>query len=54
MDIKTLRERIDKVDDEITRLFGERMDVSRLVAEYKQENKLPVFDRGREGKFSPV
>lgn len=48
MDIKTLRERIDKIDDEITRLFGERMDVSCLVAQYKQENKLPVFDRGRE------
>jgi chorismate mutase len=42
------REQIDKIDGEIFRLFGERMDVVRQIALYKKEHCLPVRDAARE------
>lgn len=48
MDLKELRERIDKVDDEIVRLFGERMKIAAQVADYKKANNLPIFQPARE------
>ncbi len=51
MDIKDLREKIDGIDKEIVTLFEERMKVCEKIAEYKTENKLPVFDSERERKL---
>jgi len=48
MDLQDLRNQIDKIDGELTRLFQLRMDVSGDVARYKQLNKLPVYDPERE------
>ena len=48
MDLKDARVRIDSIDDEITRLFAERMGIARDIAAYKSEHKLPIFDRERE------
>ncbi|MBQ5746839.1 MAG: chorismate mutase [Clostridia bacterium] len=48
MDIKELRQRIDKIDDEILSLFLERMDISLDVAKYKRENSLPIVNKERE------
>ncbi len=48
MEIQELRKKIDAIDDQLARLFKERMDVSLSIAQYKKENKLPVLDRGRE------
>lgn len=48
MDLKELRDRIDIIDSEILKLFTDRMDVCRAVAEYKKENHLPVMQGGRE------
>ena len=48
MDIKDLREQIDKVDDEIVRLYGERMELAREIGRYKREQGLPVLDTERE------
>ncbi len=48
MDLKDARSRIDKIDDELTRLFMERMEMSREIAAYKSEHRLPVYDRERE------
>ncbi|MDU1855635.1 MAG: chorismate mutase, partial [Clostridium baratii] len=42
------RKEIDNIDKEITRLFEERMNVVLKVAEYKKENNLPIFHKGRE------
>lgn len=42
------RKKIDQIDSEITRLFEERMNVVLDVAEYKKENNLPIFHKGRE------
>jgi chorismate mutase/prephenate dehydratase len=47
-DLTELRGEIDKIDREIVRLFEERMDVSRQVAEYKIANGKKVLDRARE------
>ena len=48
MSLETLRERIDKVDNELIRLFEERMAISGEIAAYKREKDLPLLDRARE------
>ena len=48
MDLNEARNKIDVIDDEMTRLFTERMAIAREIAAYKSEHKLPVFDRERE------
>ena len=48
MDIQELRGQIDKIDDELVRLFGQRMDVAAQIADYKKENNLPIFVPARE------
>ena len=35
MDISELRSEIDKIDDELVKLFGQRMDVAARIADYK-------------------
>ena len=47
-DMKKLRNMIDKIDDQILKLYEERMDVVRAIGEYKMENSLPVYDASRE------
>ncbi len=48
MDIETLRAQIDKIDDELTRIFNTRMEISQLISQYKRDNKLMVLDKSRE------
>lgn len=48
MDIKELREQINDIDSEITKLFCKRMDIALNIAEYKKENGMPVLDKNRE------
>ena len=48
MDINELRENIDKIDDEIVKLFTERMKTAEGIAAYKRENNMPVGDKIRE------
>ena len=50
MDLSDYRKEIDEIDEEMTRLFEKRMDVSVKVAEYKIKNKLPIFNGGREAE----
>ena len=47
-DLVELRGELDKIDREIVKLFEERMEVSRKVAEYKIESGKKVLDRERE------
>ena len=42
------RAQIDRIDDEIVKLFAERMDVAGKIADYKKENNLPITDTVRE------
>ena len=48
MELKDCRIKIDEIDKELVRLFKERMEVSKEVAECKKENGLPIFDPKRE------
>lgn len=48
MDIKDYRNRIDEIDDEMLKLFLERMAISKDIAAYKAEHNLPILNRGRE------
>ena len=47
-DLAQIRERIDHIDREISRLFLERMEASADVAEYKRATGKPIYDPIRE------
>ncbi len=47
-DIKDIRKDITKADDQIAKLFEERMKLAAQVAEYKKANSLPIYDAKRE------
>ncbi len=49
--MKTLeesRKAIDKIDEELIKLFEQRMEVVVDVAKYKKENNLPILHPDRE------
>ena len=46
--LKKARQMINDIDKEMAELFCRRMEASRLVAEYKQEHGLPIYDKARE------
>lgn len=48
MDMKDYRARIDEIDNQLIRLFKDRMDIAGEIAAYKKENGLPILDAGRE------
>ena len=50
MNLDELRVTIDKTDDEIIRLFEERMEVAKQIGDYKKDNNLPILDAEREEK----
>ena len=47
-DLQDIRQAIDRIDQEMGRLFEERMTLGKEVAEYKIANALPIFDPVRE------
>lgn len=48
LDLEKIREEIDEVDKNLTRLFEERMNLVIKVAKYKEERNQKIFDRDRE------
>ncbi len=48
MEINELRQQINQIDDQLARLFAQRMDTALSIAQYKKEHDLPVLDRSRE------
>jgi chorismate mutase/prephenate dehydratase len=48
MDLQDLRSQINKIDDELIRLFEQRMDVSVEIARYKRRHNIPIYDPVRE------
>lgn len=48
MDLTECRKNIDRIDDEILKLFLERMNIAASVAEYKQKNNMPTLQKSRE------
>jgi chorismate mutase len=45
--LDTLRERLDRIDDEIARLLGERLEICRDVARYKSKHEIPMMQPER-------
>jgi len=45
--LKTFRERLDPIDEEIARLLGERFEICREVAHYKSERGIPMMQPER-------
>lgn len=45
-----LRNEIDRIDRQLMKLFEERMNVTREIADYKRANNIPVLDQAREDK----
>ena len=48
MDLQNYRKKIDEIDDQLVRLFHQRMEISEDIAAYKKERGLPILDAGRE------
>lgn len=48
MGLENLREEINSIDEEMTRLFEKRMETALKIAEYKKENNIPVLNQSRE------
>ena len=50
MDLSELRIEIDKIDEEIVKLYEKRMEISKEVATYKINTGKKVFDKEREAQ----
>ena len=48
MDLLELREKLDRIDEQIVKLYEERMEISSQVADYKIETGRKVLDKSRE------
>ena len=48
MDLNDIRKEIDGIDDQLVKLFVERMNLSAQVADYKKQNNLPIHVPARE------
>ena len=48
MELKDIREQIDSVDDQLVKLFVQRMELSAQVADYKKANNMPIHVPARE------
>ena len=48
MELNDIRRKIDTIDDELVRLFAQRMDMSGAVAQAKRQTDLPIRDHARE------
>ena len=51
MDLKSIRENIDLIDDQIAALYGERMKLVEQVVEAKKQSGKAVNDPEREKKI---
>lgn len=47
-ELNLLREKIEEIDNQLRELFVKRMNVSKLVGEYKVLHNLEVLDNKRE------
>ena len=48
MELSELRTQMDSIDDQLVKLFGQRMEVAAQIADYKKANDLPIFAPARE------
>jgi len=48
MNLEKIRGEIDQIDDQILKLFFERLNKAEEVLKFKQDNSLPIFNAARE------
>ncbi|MFM9319365.1 chorismate mutase [Streptococcus sp. ST16] len=48
MDLNSIRQEIDQIDQELVALLEKRMVCVGQIVEYKEQKGLPVLDQGRE------
>ena len=48
MDLNEIRKEINRVDDQLVKLFVERMELASQVAAYKKEHNMPIYVPARE------
>lgn len=51
MTIDDIRDRIDRLDSELLRIFNERASLALLIGEIKKGLDLPVYDPAREKRI---
>lgn len=51
MDIDQIRKEIDRLDNELLRIFNERATLALRIGEIKKERNLPVYDPDRERRI---
>lgn len=49
-DISQYRKEINRIDDEMLKLYIQRMDVCTKIGEYKKERQLSTYDPDREAE----
>ena len=49
--MEILRNEIDKIDDEIVKLFIRRMEICGKIAKEKEKSNMPIFVQGRESQI---
>ena len=47
-DLKEIRKQINEIDEQMAKLFEQRMEKASQVAKYKKDHALPIFDNSRE------
>ena len=48
MELNDLRCEIDRIDDELVKLFTQRMEVASKIADVKKKKSLPIFVPARD------
>ena len=51
MELTELRTEINRIDDELLKLFVKRMEISAQIAKYKQSHGLPIYVPERENEI---
>ena len=51
MDIDQIRQEIDRLDNELLRIFNERAALALRIGEIKKQRDLPVYDPDREKRI---
>lgn len=51
MDIETIRQEIDRMDNELLRIFNARANLALQIGEIKKQHGLAVYDPTREKKI---
>ena len=46
--LNVLRDKVDIIDKQMAKLFAERIELVKEIAQVKKELELPIYDQGRE------